>query len=541
MTDYQILRDLGLVLIGAALLLFAARPLRVPPILTYMLAGLALGPLAGLLTVSGSLDLFAELGVALLLFVVGLELSLDRIRAVGRTAVVAGSVQVAVIVALGAALARALGVDGAGALLAGLVAAFSSTVVVVKLLDRLGELGRLHGRLAIGILLVQDVLVAVVLTLLGGLGAPGAAGGSPWPALALALLGITGLALAGAAAARWVLPGFVRWMSAAPEGLFVVALTWVFGFILTAEALQLSIELGAFLAGVVLAQLPYNDELRRRTHPLVDFFLAVFFVSLGARMDPAAMAATWPAALAISAFVLVAKPVVIAVLLALMGQPRRASALAGLTLGQVSEFGFILTGLAVGAGLVGPDFLGLVSLVGLLTIGVSAVLVPGAGAFVDRLERRGLLDLLPGAGGEDETIAAPLARHVVVVGMNTLGRMLVRRFGDRGEDVLAVDTDASKLEGVGTRTLVGDVTIGAVIEAAGIPRAKLVVSTLQIEDVNSLLAYRCARLAVPVSIHAFDPTLVDELLEIGADHLMVSKHDGIRMVEAALRRLGVLG
>jgi hypothetical protein len=315
----------------------------------------------------------------------------------------------------------------------------------------------------------------------------------------------------------------------------------VFGFILAAEALHLSIELGAFLAGVVLAQLPYNDELRRRTHPLVDFFLAVFFVSLGARMDPAAMAATWPAALAISAFVLVAKPVVIAVLLALMGQPRRASALAGLTLGQVSEFGFILTGLAVGAGLVGPDFLGLVSLVGLLTIGVSAALVPGAGAFVDRLERRGLLDLLPGAGGEDETIAAPLARHVVVVGMNTLGRMLVRRFGDRGEDVLAVDTDASKLEGVGTRTLVGDVTIGAVIEAAGIPRAKLVVSTLQIEDVNSLLAYRCARLAVPVSIHAFDPTLVDELLEIGADHLMVSKHDGIRMVEAALRRLGVLG
>jgi Kef-type K+ transport system membrane component KefB len=540
MSDYQILRDLGLVLIGAAVLLFATRPLRVPPILTYMLAGLALGPLAGLLTVSDSLDLFAELGVALLLFVVGLELSLDRIRAIGRTAVVAGGVQVAVIVALGAGLGRLLGLDGPAPILAGLVAAFSSTVVVVKLLDRLGELGSLHGRLAIGILLVQDVLVAVVLTLLGGLGA-GETGGSPWPGLALALLGISALALVGAAAARWVLPTFVRWMSAAPEGLFVIALTWVFGFILAAEALHLSIELGAFLAGVVLAQLPYNDELRRRTHPLVDFFLAVFFVSLGARMDPAAMAATWPAALAIAAFVLVAKPVVIAALLAVMGQPRRASALAGLTLGQISEFGFILTGLAAGAGLVGQDFLGLVSLVGLLTIGVSSVLVPGAGAFVGRLQRRGLLDLLPGTGGEDETVTEPLEGHVVIVGMNTLGRMLVSRFGERGEDVLAIDTDASKLTDVRARILVGDVTIGAVIEEAGIPRAKLVVSTLQIEDVNSLLAYRCARLAVPVSIHAFDPTLADELLEIGADHLMVSKHDGIRMVEAAFRRLGVLG
>lgn len=543
MTDYRILADLGLVLVGAAGLLLVSRPLRIPPILVYMLAGLGLGPLTGLLGASESIDLFAELGVALLLFVVGLELSVDKIRVIGRAAVVAGAVQVALTFGLAFGLAHALGVTGPPAAMVGLVAAFSSTVVVVKLLDRAGDLGALHGRLAIGILLVQDVLVAVALTLLSGLGEGVAAGpeASPWAGLALAFLGLAVLGAAGWAAARWVLPAFVEWMKDMPEGLFVVALTWAFGFILAAEALHVSVELGAFLAGVVLAQLPYTDELRRRTHPLVDFFLAVFFVSLGAGMDMGAMAGSWPLALALGGFVLTVKPLLVTVLLASLGQPPRAAFLAGVTLGQISEFAFILAGLAVGVGVVEPEFLGLVGLVGFLTIGASAVVVPRGPALAAALDRWGVLRRLPGGGPEGAAPPAPPEGHVVIVGMNTLGRLLVRRFAERGEDVLAVDTDPAKLEGLPGRTLTGDATRAGVLEEAGYRRALLVISALQIEDVNALLAYRCRQADVPVSIHAFDPSLIDELLEIGADHLMVSKHDGIRMVEDAFRRLGVMG
>lgn len=542
MTPYPVLDDLGLVLIGAATVLIVGRSARIPPILAYMIAGLVLGPLTGVLRVSESLDLFAELGVALLLFVVGLELSFEKIRAFGSTAVVAGGVQVALTFALAAPLAGLLGFPTPAAVVAGLVAAFSSTAVVVKLLDRTGDMESVHGRLSIGILLVQDVLIVVVLTTLGGLGSGAETpAGSPLADLVLALFAMGGLVVLGAAAGRWLLPGLVRWLSPTPEGLFIVGLTWAFGFILAAEALHLSVELGAFIAGVILAQLPQNDELRRRTHPLVDFFLAVFFVSLGARIDTGAMGATWPAALVMAVFVLTVKPLLTGIVLGMLGQTRGASFLTGLTLGQISEFAFILAGLAVTAGLVGPDFLGFVGLVGMITIGASSVLVPRGRALVGFLERTGLLRRLPGRAVVVEPSAHRLEGHVVVVGMNTLGRLLVERFTELGERVLAVDTDPRKLEGVATLTLAGDVTLASVFEEAGIPHAKLVASALQIEDVNSLVTYRCRQMDVPVSVHAFDPSLIDELLEIGADHLMVSKHDGIRLVEDGFRRLGVIG
>ena len=541
MTDFQILGDLGLVVFASTLLLLVSRPLGVPPILSYMVAGLALGPLTGLLGPSESVDLFSELGIALLLFVVGLELSVDKIRAIGRTVVLAGVAQVGLTFVLGALLAIALGFELSASLVVGLVVTFSSTVVVVKLLDRARDLGTLHGRLSVGILLVQDVLVAVVLTLFGALGGTGdGATGTPWLGLAIALVGIIGLATIGAAAGRWVMPRLLTWLGPLPEGLFIVALAWLFAFILGAEVLGISIELGAFVAGVVLAQLPHNEELRRRTHPLVDLFLAVFFVSLGASMDLSAVAIYWPTAIAFSVFVLIVKPILLTVLLGILGQSPRASFLVGVTLGQTSEFGFILAALAVEAALVPPEFLGLVGLVGFITIGASSLLVPHGESMAARLAIRGWLEWLPGERG---VAAVPPRRpegHVVVVGMNTLGRILVQRFADLGEDVLAVDTDVTKLEGLPARTLVGDVSMAAVLEETAMEGASLVVSALQIEDVNSLLAYRCRRMGVPVSVHAFDSSLVDELMEIGADHLMISKLDGIGPMEAELRRMGVI-
>ncbi|HUH13645.1 MAG TPA: cation:proton antiporter, partial [Longimicrobiales bacterium] len=399
------------------------------------------------------------------------------------------------------------------------------------------------GRISLGVLLVQDGVGAGVRTLVSGLGVGQGEGlTSVARGLLSAFLGIGVLAGAAAVAVRWILPPVLAWLKDSSEAVFIGALAWAFGFLVAAEMLHVSIELGAFIAGVALAQLPYNDELRRRVHPLVDFFLAVFFVALGAHMDlDAAGAFLWPA-LALSAFVLVGKPLIIAGLLARLGHSRRTAFLAGLTLGQISEFGFILAGLAVGVGILAPEMMSLVGLLGLITIGISAVLVPRGRHLHAALERRGWLDFL---GGHEDVESPPetLRGHIVLVGMNTLGRILAQRFAAVGERVLAVDTDTDKLADLpaGTEVLFGSVDHPGVFHEAGIEHAKLVVSTLQIEDVNSLLAYRCARLGVPVSVHAFDPSLAHELLEIGADHLMISKHDGIRHMAEQLQRLGVMG
>lgn len=541
MSDAAVLFDLGLVVCGAAALLVVARPLSLPPILAYLLAGLALGPAAGLLRVSGSLDLFSEMGVSLLLFLVGLELSLPRIREIGGTAVVVGVVQVTLTAALGAAVAAAFGLGAAASALLGLVAAFSSTVVVVKLLDRAEGLDRPYGRLAVGVLLVQDVLVAVVLTLLTGLGpgsgVPGRGG------IASGLVGAFGgmALLVGTAvlAVRWVLPGVARWLGGSGEALFTASLTWCFGFILAAEVLHVSTELGAFVAGVALAQLPEGRGLRRRVHPLVDFFVAVFFVSLGAGLDLGGAASTWPAALALAAVVLVAKPALVCLLLLRTGHDGRTAFLSGLTLGQVSEFGFVLAALAVGAGLADATVLPLVGLVGLLTIGASALLVPAGErayrAVADRFPR-----MLAG-GAEGEPAPDRPSGHVVVVGMNDLGRRIVRALSGRGEPVVAVDTDPVKLSDLAVPAVVGDISVPGVLDEAGVPRARLVVSALRIEDVNGLLAYRCRELGVPVAIHAFEPEQAEELLELGVDHVLVSKHEVARELAAELRAVGAVG
>ena len=542
MIELEILRDLAWVVLGAAVVLHALRPFAVPPILAFMLAGVLLGPAFGILSVSEALHLFSELGVALLLFVVGLELSIDKIRDLGRPAVIAGVAQVAGMFAVGLGSMLLMGFDLVPALFLGLSAAFSSTVVVVKLIDRAGELDSLHGRLAIGILLVEDVIVALVLTLVVGLSAGDGASGTGAIARGLltAFVGLAALTAVAAIAVRWILPRLFGWLASSAEALFVASITWAFGFILAAEAFHLSIELGAFVAGVALAQLPMADELTRRVHPLVDFFLAIFFVALGAGMDFGAALRYLPSALVLSALVLIAGPFLVAFILTRLGYAGRTSFLASVTLSQVSEFAFILLGVGVAGGLVEADLVSLVGLVGLITISGSSIAAPRAAELYAWLERRSRVPRWLRHAGHTDEAEAPVHGHVVVVGMNTLGREIVARLADRGELLVAVDTDRRKLRGLPATAVVGTIDDPAVLEHAGIERAKLVVSALQIEDVNSMLVYRCAQLNVPVSVHAHDPSFAHQLLEIGADHLMVSKLDGIPQMQMELRRIGVL-
>ncbi|MEJ2504522.1 MAG: cation:proton antiporter, partial [Gemmatimonadota bacterium] len=324
--DFPILRELGYILIAAAAMMLVARRVRVPAIVAYMATGLLLGPGTHLLHPGETLELISEIGIALLLFLVGLELSLQKIRDVGRVAALAGTAQIALTAALGFGLARLLGYTGATAAVLALALTLSSTVVVVKLLEERDELDSLHGRIAIGVLLVQDVAVVVALTLLAGLQDPSALGLEQLGRGLARASGAMATLLAGAyLATRFVLPRLFRWLAGSLEGLFVSSLTWCFAFILAADALGLSVEIGAFIAGVSLAQLPYAHELIRRVHPLVNFFLAVFFVTLGAHMELATAGQVWPQVLALSAFVLIGKPTLLMGLIPRFGFGERTS------------------------------------------------------------------------------------------------------------------------------------------------------------------------------------------------------------------------
>jgi Kef-type K+ transport system membrane component KefB len=547
--ETDLIRHLGLILVAAAGALLAGRALRVPSIVTYLMVGILLGPGTGLLPRTDPLELIAEVGIALLLFIVGLELSLEKIRDLGKVAVVAGLGQVAFTAIGGYLLAYLLGFTHMEALFLGVALTFSSTVVVVKLLDQKKEIDTLYGRIAVGIFLVQDLVVIIALTLLAGLGGREEADFSRVSmGVLLAFVGMAGLLVLALLAAKWVLPPIFGWAASSAQTLFLWSLAWCFLFVLLAESFELSPEIGAFLAGVSLAQLPFNQDLRRRIHPLMSFFIAVFFVTLGARMELGAALQMWPAALALSLFVLVGNPVIFLWIIIRMGYGQRTAFLTSVTVAQISEFSFIFAGLGLATGLIDEAILSVVALVGFVTIGVSAYMILYNHQLYDWSRRLGLLSLFA-ARPEGESVAAvesglgqkgPREGHVIVVGMNALGRRLVEEICRRGVSALAVDTDPAKLRGLPCPGILGDSEYAQVLEDADLSRARLLISALQIEDTNVLLAYRARRAGVPAGIHVFDRSLRRQLREVGVDFPFDPKAAALKRILHELEVEGIL-
>jgi Kef-type K+ transport system membrane component KefB len=538
-TDFPILIDLGLIVVAAAALVLLARLVRTPTIIAYIVAGLVLGPLTGVLEATETVHLIADIGIALLLFLVGLELSLAKIRDVGPVAVTAGIGQVVFTALGGFVLAMGLGFAVIESVFIATALTFSSTVVVVKVLTQKGELDTLYGRIGVGIFLVQDLVVIVVLTILAGLG-------NPEDLSAPAVLRGVGTSLAGMflllgvalLASRYLLHPLFAWMSSSPEGLFIWALTWCFLFVIGAQALSVSPEIGAFLAGVSLAQLPFNEELRRRVHPLMNFFVMVFFVSLGVQMELLAAAEYWMAAIILSLFVLIGNPLIFMIIIARMGYSERTAFLTSVTVAQISEFSFVFAAVGLTSGLIDEGILSLIGVVGLVTIGGSVYMIIYNHQLYRALRRWGWLRVFRAHTGPDEDAGETDPRgHVIVVGMNALGSRIVHELIAAGEEVVAIDSDPRKLEGLPCRTLTGSTEHLSVLDEANLADAKLLVSALQIEEANNLLAFRGREAGVPTSIHAFDRLVVDELREIGADHLIQSKSAGTRRLAAEFMAL----
>ncbi|MEX2530647.1 MAG: cation:proton antiporter [Gemmatimonadota bacterium] len=548
MIDQPLLHDLGMILLVATGVTLLARTVQIPSIIAYILAGLLLGPVLGVVEISHTMELIAEVGIILLLFLVGLELSLDKIREVGKVAFGAGLSQVAITGAGIALIAWMFGLSPGDILFLGIALTFSSTVVVVKLLDELRALDHRHGRIAVGILLVQDLVVVIVLTFVAGMsGDEEMAAATLLRDLSLAFGGMAVLLVSATLLAWKALPPLFDWMAKSQEGLLAWSLAWCFLLVLGSELLGLSLELGAFIAGVALAQLPYNHDLRRRVHPLMNFFVAIFFVTLGVQMEMAEAISAWPLVLTLVVATLLLKPPLVAWLVRLHSQPPRVALRAGLTLGQTSEFSFILAALALGNGLIDQALLSIVGAVGLLTMGFSSISILRGDALVNWFDRRGFIPLLTGARSEGISLDegaeehGPREGHVIVVGMNSLGRRIVEFLQKSGEDVLAVDTDPAKLAGLPCSTLLGNAEYLSVMEEAGVQNAQLLVSALHIEDVNRLLAYRGFRWGIPTVIHAYDENVERELQGLDVAHLLNSRGAGVDRMTEELARHGVFG
>ena len=531
-SELTLLLNLGFIVITAAGFAFLGKLVKMPSIVAYIIAGIVLGPGLGIVQLDHSLELISELGIALLLFLVGLELSLQKIKDLGRVAIILGGLQVPMTAAGAYAISTLMGFSVVECVFLAATVTFSSTVVVIKLLDQKGATSRLFGRIAISLFLAQDIVVIIGLTILSGLGS---GGDEPFEmvtltkSLGIAFAGMVILLLVSLFASRCVLPKPFAWASRSPDTVFIWALCWCFLVVLLAHQFHLSVEIGAFLAGIAIAQLPIHEDLHRRLHPLMTFFVAVFLVTLGIQMDISVLGEVWKYALGLSVFVIIAKPLIVFIILSRLRYSEYTAFQAATASGQVSEFAFILLGLGAGAGLIEGRVVSLGGMVGILTIAISSYLILYSDPLYSAFQKLGVLKFFKAKQEPDTEEQHSYEGHVIVVGMNALGREVVKQLSGRGETVLAIDTDPRKLEGLNcAETLIGSVEYESAVEEIGLSRARLVISALQIEDTNHLLAYRCRSAGVPCAIHAFDISVVEDLLDLDTAYMFMPAFDAVR-------------
>ena len=520
----DVFAEIAVILLVSALAGLVAVRLHQPVVVAFVAVAVVAGPsVLGVVQPGSELELFAELGVALLLFVVGLKLDLHVVRTLGPVALVVGCVQVAIVAAAGSLIALAVGTELEAALYVGIGLAFSSTVIVVKLLSDRQELDDLHGRLAVGILIVQDLIVVVVMIAVATAGEEDT--GSLGAALASVAFWGAALLVALAGLMRWVLTPLLHSLARNPDLLLLFAIAWAIGVAAAGEAVGIGPEVGAFLAGFSLASTPYREAIGSRLVTVRDFLLLFFFIDLGSRLQPGEALDQLAVALLLSAFVLAAKPLVIVALLGAMRYRSRVALETGLSLAQISEFSLILAALGLRYGHIDQDTTTLMTVVALVTIAASSYLLLNSEAIARRLAPA--LDLFERAPvvhpAEVEPAPPP---DVIVLGLGRYGEGVVSGLLESDLEVLGVDFDPvalSRWAQEGVAVLYGDAEDPELPGLLPLPESGWIVSTIRRTDANLALLHGLARHGYigRIAVAAHRQSDVERLLEAGADRVLL--------------------
>ncbi len=436
--------QLAAILIMAAGLGFIALKLHQPLIVAFIALGLLAGPDAlGLIgSETALIDTMAELGIALLLLMVGLKLDLNLIRTLGGVALATGLGQVTFTAFFGFLICLMFGMGVVPALYVAVALTFSSTIIIIKLLSDKREIDSLHGKIALGFLIVQDIFVVFCMVVLSAFGIGQGEGDLLFNLGGVFLKGIALLAFIYFFIVKVATP-LMSMLTRSPELMTTFAVAWAATLAAVAAMMGFSIELGGLLAGVSLASTPFRDAIASRLFSLRDFLLLFFFIALGAHIDLHILGAQLVPALALSLFVLIGNPLIVMAIMGFMGYRKRTGFLAGLTVAQISEFSLIFMAMGITLGHVGEDMLGLVTLVGLVTISLSTYMITFSQTlygwlepYLDGFERKKAY-----RESENKIIRRTKKYDVVVLGAGRYGRELIESFLENGKTVLALDFD----------------------------------------------------------------------------------------------------
>lgn len=522
---------------GFSLLMYL---LKQPLIVGYILTGLLAGPYGlDVIKDTHTLELFSKFGIAMLLFIVGLHLSPKVIREVGKVSLLAGLGQIIITSTIGFFIATLLGIDRIGALYIGIAITFSSTIIILKLLSDKGDLNKLYGKIAIGLLLMQDIIATVILILSSTVSN---SGGNSLSVIIVFTL-VKGMLLFNIllAVSAFLLPRVIHFIARSQELLFIFSLAWGMGLATVFSWMGFSVEIGALVAGVTLASTPYAHEMSSRLKPLRDFFVILFFILLGAQMSFGNIQTTLPAAIILSLFVLFGNPIIVIALTSLLGYKKRISFLTGMTITQVSEFSLIIATLGFEVGHLTKDVLSLITLTGLITITFSTYLIMHAKSIYPKVSH--LLEYLSLKKSSKSAIVEEKPHEAVLFGYHTVGHDYVELLKKLELDFIVVDINPERIRLLKSRDIAhtyGDAEDPEFLEELYLGTVKFVITTIPNFKTNVYITkkIRAVNKKAIIICLAHNAAEAQGLYSHGATYVVIPHYLG---VQYALRTLSSNG
>jgi len=533
------------ILIAVALLIgLIFERLHQSAILGFLLTGTLMGPAVfDVVRTESGIAILAELGVSLLLFAIGLEFSAKRLLRLGPIAVGGGSMQVLVTLALGAGIALAFGLGGRVALAVGATVALSSTACVLRMLTDRAELDSVHGRGALGILLLQDVAVVplvVLVTLLGGEGGLADLGIGFAKALAL----IAAMVAAFYLFSNHVLPRLLGSLNLTRnrELLILLAAVLAMGSAGIAHQLHISPALGAFIAGMMLAESPFATQIRSDISALRVLFLTLFFVSVGMLGDPKWIAQHAGSVALCVAAVVVGKATIISLIARLFGRPIRHAVACGVSLAQVGEFGIVIAGIGKASGLISEHLFLLLVSTTIISLFLTPFLVRLAlplGRIIERANP-GRKDPAAGSSDADERSRAGRSDHVIVAGFGPSGQQVGETLVQLGHPAIVLDLRPANVDlarSMGLDAAVGDATHLEVLLHHGVALAKAIVISVPDHRASTQIVEAVRNIApnINIIVRARYHPFVGELARAGATFVIDEEYHTGRRLAAAMR------
>jgi K+:H+ antiporter len=539
---HGLLRDLVLIYGIAIVLIVVARRLGVPGIVALVATGIITGPSGlGAVETKSEVDLLAEIGIALLLFMAGLDFSIAGLRQMWRGVVIGGTAQVVITATIAAGVALFFGSPSSARLtVVGLFIALSSTAIVIRELTLRNQADAPHGRLAVGILLLQDLIVIAFLVVspaIFGQTSGGEGAGAILLRLAAVLLGVF---LVG----RVALPALLRIVSSTGRDAFSlsVLLASVGTAYLTAE-LGLSMAVGAFLAGLVLAESEFSHQIHSEVRPLRDLLASLFFISVGMLVEPQALLSAGPAVIALSAVVVLLKAIAATFALLIAGTPLRIALTAGIVLSQIGEFSLVLGRSAVASGTLANSEWQVLLGATVLTMMISPLLVGAAPSLGIRFSRARAAS----AGADDDVTQDALRDHVVILGYGMGGRLLARALRDLATPYIILELNGATVRigrAAGEPIRFADVTAVDSLAAAGVVHAAAIVGVLSDTDASerAVRAIRSLSTSVPIIMRARYRTEAERLRKAGATLAVAEELEAsLEVLAQLLSRLRIPG